>query len=141
MAAEKAFELAHEKDNVVLLSIQARTPSARSVKLGTAELKIKPSEKKEEQHLNDKEELNKILKYGIDLKKYAAFTGNCETRIEEGDARQVIVGQAQVLGADYIIMGSRGLGALSNIIVGSVSTYVLQHAPCPVMIVRETSKE
>ena len=33
-------------------------------------------------------------------------------------------------------MGRRGLGAIQQIFMGSVSQYVLSHAPCPVMIVR-----
>ena len=37
---------------------------------------------------------------------------------------------------DLILMGSRGLNALENIVLGSVSQYVLTHAPCPVMVVR-----
>ena len=37
---------------------------------------------------------------------------------------------------DLILMGSRGLNALENIVLGSVSQYVLAHAPCPVMVVR-----
>ena len=37
---------------------------------------------------------------------------------------------------DLILMGSRGLNALENIVLGSVSQYVLTHASCPVMVVR-----
>lgn len=37
---------------------------------------------------------------------------------------------------DLIIMGSRGLNAVSRVLVGSVSSKVSQHADCPVMLVR-----
>lgn len=37
---------------------------------------------------------------------------------------------------DAIVMGSRGLGIIKQIAVGSVSQYVLHHAVCPVTIVR-----
>lgn len=37
---------------------------------------------------------------------------------------------------DLIIMGSRGLTNLQQIIMGSVSQYTVNHAACPVMVVR-----
>jgi nucleotide-binding universal stress UspA family protein len=37
---------------------------------------------------------------------------------------------------DLIIMGSRGLSPMEGLLLGSVSTKVLQHAPCAVTIVR-----
>ena len=37
---------------------------------------------------------------------------------------------------DIIVMGSRGLGKIKSIFMGSVSQYVLKYAHCPVLIVR-----
>lgn len=39
--------------------------------------------------------------------------------------------------ATMIVMGSRGLGGLSGMVLGSVSTAVVSHASCPVVVVRE----
>ena len=36
-----------------------------------------------------------------------------------------------------IVMGSRGLGGLSGMVMGSVSAAVVSHASCPVVVVRE----
>lgn len=38
-----------------------------------------------------------------------------------------------------IVMGSRGLGGLSGMVMGSVSASVVSHASCPVVVVREDS--
>jgi nucleotide-binding universal stress UspA family protein len=38
--------------------------------------------------------------------------------------------------ADLLIVGSRGLGAVRRLLLGTVSEKVLQHAPCPVLIVK-----
>ena len=40
-------------------------------------------------------------------------------------------------GADLLVVGSRGLGAVRRLLLGTVSEKVLQHAPCPVLIVKE----
>jgi nucleotide-binding universal stress UspA family protein len=47
-----------------------------------------------------------------------------------------IVGLAEELGAGIIVLGSRGLGPLRSALMGSVSTSVVHHAHCPVMVVR-----
>jgi nucleotide-binding universal stress UspA family protein len=47
-----------------------------------------------------------------------------------------IVGLAKELGADLIVMGCRGRHGIRRMIGGSVSDAVIQHAPCPVLVVR-----
>lgn len=41
----------------------------------------------------------------------------------------------QAKGADLLVVGSRGLGGFTRLILGSVSTAVVHHADCPVLIV------
>lgn len=53
-----------------------------------------------------------------------------------GDAGEEIVGMVKSAGFDQVIMGSRGRSQLRELLLGSVSEYVLRHAPCPVTIVR-----
>ena len=52
------------------------------------------------------------------------------------DPAMVIAEQAEELGADLIVMGSRGLGFVRSLLVGSISNKVLTNANCPVTIVR-----
>ncbi|WP_145024960.1 universal stress protein [Paenibacillus sp. Y412MC10] len=53
-----------------------------------------------------------------------------------GDPAKVICQTAKEESADLIVMGSRGMGLVSEMLIGSVSHSVVQHAHCPVMIVR-----
>lgn len=47
-----------------------------------------------------------------------------------------ILDAAQDCGADLIVIGSRGLSDLSGLLLGSVAHQVVQHAHCPVLVVR-----
>jgi nucleotide-binding universal stress UspA family protein len=47
-----------------------------------------------------------------------------------------IIRQAERLGADLIVVGSHGQGALLDMILGSVSLYVVHHSHVPVCVVR-----
>ena len=46
-----------------------------------------------------------------------------------------IVGLAEGLGADLIVMGCRGRGGIRRAVGGSVSDAVIRNAPCPVLVV------
>jgi nucleotide-binding universal stress UspA family protein len=59
------------------------------------------------------------------------------TELHFGDPATVICTRAAQLGADLIVMGTRGLGALDRLVLGSVSTAVSHRAPCSVLLVRE----
>jgi nucleotide-binding universal stress UspA family protein len=58
------------------------------------------------------------------------------TEIIEGDAAESILEVAKVRESSVIVMGSRGLGMLAGLVLGSTSQKVVSHAPCPVLIVR-----
>ncbi|MBM3345573.1 MAG: universal stress protein [Betaproteobacteria bacterium] len=53
-----------------------------------------------------------------------------------GDPADVIVRYAVDKGCGQIVVGSRGMGALSNLVVGSVASKVIQLARVPVLLVR-----
>ncbi len=56
--------------------------------------------------------------------------------LEEGDAAQVIIEAANKNNSDLIVVGKRGLGFFKELLLGSVSSKVLHHATCSVMIAR-----
>jgi nucleotide-binding universal stress UspA family protein len=59
-----------------------------------------------------------------------------ETHLRTGRADKEVVRISEELGAGMIVLGSRGLGAVSRALMGSVSDSVVRHAHCPVFVVR-----
>ena len=59
-----------------------------------------------------------------------------ETMIEEGDPATVILAAAKNANADMIVLGSRGLGTLQGLLMGSVSHKVSQMAECTCIAVK-----
>jgi nucleotide-binding universal stress UspA family protein len=53
-----------------------------------------------------------------------------------GDVAATIVEHARKSGADLIYLGTRGMSAVSQLVLGSVATKVLHLAPIPVVLVR-----
>jgi nucleotide-binding universal stress UspA family protein len=59
-----------------------------------------------------------------------------ETHLRSGDPDKEILRTAESLGVGLIVIGSRGLGAVSRMLIGSVSDSIVRHAHCPVLVVR-----
>jgi nucleotide-binding universal stress UspA family protein len=55
----------------------------------------------------------------------------------EGSAHQMIVEQAEALGADLIVMGTHGRSGLAHMLLGSVTERVLRTSSVPVLTVRK----
>jgi len=59
-----------------------------------------------------------------------------DERFEVGQAAQAIVQEAHALGCTRIVMGTRGLGAIAGLVLGSTALQVLQRAEIPVTLAR-----
>ena len=66
-----------------------------------------------------------------------AVAGEAADRIDrvvvESPAGPGIIANAR--DAELIVVGRRGLGTVRSLVLGSVSSYVVQHATCPVLVV------
>ena len=58
------------------------------------------------------------------------------TFLEIGSPAGIIPDFAKDNGYDLIIIGSRGLGLISGVLMGSVSSHVVHYATCPVLVVK-----
>lgn len=54
-------------------------------------------------------------------------------KVARGPAAQVLLEAA--VGAELLVVGSRGHGAFAGMLLGSVSQHCTHHAPCPVIVV------
>jgi nucleotide-binding universal stress UspA family protein len=68
------------------------------------------------------------------LRAEGAKVAQAHLRIGEPDKE--IIRLSEEIGATMIVMGSRGLGAVSRALMGSVSDSVVKHAHCPVLVMR-----
>jgi nucleotide-binding universal stress UspA family protein len=59
-----------------------------------------------------------------------------EERVEFGDVAGTIVRVAKEAGCEQIVMGTRGLGSIAGLLLGSVTTKVLHLADMPVTLVK-----
>jgi nucleotide-binding universal stress UspA family protein len=66
----------------------------------------------------------------------AALGIHAEHLVETGEPGPTICDVATEVGADLIVVGTHGHGWIKRVLIGSVSTHVLHHAPCPVLVVR-----
>lgn len=88
------------------------------------------------------EDLTKVLsKEGEELLNKAKEKAEAQgvtvtTHVIIGDPAREILDFSHENGVQLIVMGSRGLGALKEILLGSVSHRVSQLAECPVLIVK-----
>jgi nucleotide-binding universal stress UspA family protein len=118
-ALERAAALAKTGATVTVVSAAPVTVLVRG---GSA---INPVDAEERDHALD------------DARSILAGAGVEANYVEgSGDPADVIVQEAERGGADLIIIGTRGLNFAQRWLLGSVSTKVVQHAPCDVLVVR-----
>lgn len=59
-----------------------------------------------------------------------------EARVVQGDPREAIVEAARTMKADLVVVGSHGRTGLGKLLMGSVASHVVTHAPCTVTVVK-----
>lgn len=76
-----------------------------------------------------------VVQEAVAAAKQLQPTIECEGKAVQGQPADVLLQEAR--DADLIVVGNRGHGGFASLLLGSVSHQVVQHAPCPVTVVRE----
>ena len=85
-----------------------------------------------------KREGQKVVKAAAEILSRSGHKTNCESFV--GFAKSGISEYAKQWGADLVMAGSHGQGALKRFLLGSVAQGILRTAPCSVEIVRPSSQ-
>ncbi len=125
LAFQKAAELAKQTGAEIVLLHVAYTPEALGYVLTDGATVV------QEQFTVNGEAVLDITTRGIDTTGIAV-----EKKVRPGHPAAVIIAETEITGSDLVVMGSRGYGAIAGSLLGSVSQKVLQHANCPVMVVK-----
>src|SRR5215211_1148722 len=87
------------------------------------------------QYERDEKKAGQLLETQVErIKAAGAMVAQAHLRMGKTDEGIVVL--AEELGADLVVMGSRGLGGAKRALMGSASDSVVRHAHCPVMVVR-----
>ena len=81
------------------------------------------------------EQAEGLAEEGARLARQAGLHAEPRACSQETTTAEAILTEAEALGATAILIGSRGLGALKSVFLGSVSRGVLQNANRPVIVV------
>ncbi len=130
-AAHRAFELLGPLTDVTVLAVLTEVPGDDAGGFeSSTESPLQEQQSWENETTAAQEVISKTLT--------EVHGATVATRIEVGDAGPMIVWVAEQIGADVVVVGSHGRGALKRIVSGSVSEHVVHHSPCPVLVVRKS---
>lgn len=123
-ALQTAVELAKAfNDEVVLINIQPNL-NMGNIRLFFSEKEIK---------MYEQEKGMKVLERA---QQYLQSAGvSFQSVVRDGAPHEEICKYAEEVNARYIVVGTRGLGAIKGTLLGSVSKTVLGRATCPVVAV------
>ncbi|KAM0922207.1 hypothetical protein ACQ4PT_006308 [Festuca glaucescens] len=84
-------------------------------------------------------DLRKRAEDVVDRAKRLCIANSVHGLIEviEGEPRYVLCNAVEMHGADLLVVGSHGYGAIKRAFLGSVSDYCTHHAHCSVMTVKQ----
>lgn len=78
-----------------------------------------------------------ILREAVEKAFGPETPANVETRLVQGHPRRTLIGVSG--SADLLVVGRRGHGGFGGLLLGSVSSALVAHAQCPVLVVHTGS--
>jgi nucleotide-binding universal stress UspA family protein len=113
----------HPQQEFVLLNVQHPFP-----------LRAHASLSNEEIHNIAEDEAEKVLRPARTIMEQAG--ARYSVKAVSGDIDEVISNEVEESGCDAVVMGTRGMGAAANLVLGSVASKVLHLVKVPVTLVK-----
>lgn len=95
----------------------------------------------EEIQQNTLQNTRRLATEALGDKMTAAGAPDVELLAQGGSPAHVLVSAAAQVASPLLVVGSRGLGGLRRMVLGSVSLSCVLHAPCPVTVVRSAADQ
>ena len=133
---EQALELAKTEEASLMLShclpsdLQGSSLYADVYGVGL----VNYSQEIQEQLRKEREEASEVLARYCEISTAQGIPTEWDVKV--GDAGKAIAQLADSWDADLVVLGRRGHRGLAEMVLGSVSNYVVHHAPCSVLIVQ-----
>lgn len=99
-----------------------------AVTAAAGEAGVQPAEAREVQLEKIREELREFVATQLEGVETSA-------RVVEGNVAESIAAAARDVNAAFLVVGTRGRSSLARLILGDTTHSILQHAPCPVVVV------
>ncbi len=135
-ATSYALSLAQQTGAQVFAIHVSRPRWVQPVEEGSLETSADVVLKLQEEAAADTE---RLLGEVAEAAKQAGIT--LETCEMSGNPPRSIVQFAKQVAADLVVMGTHGRSGIARAVLGSVTEDVIRHAPCPVLVVRQTVVE
>jgi nucleotide-binding universal stress UspA family protein len=128
--ARQALEWAvkHAAAEHARLTVLTVHPVAGTPFLGNPIIDMQDQKQAETARQSAQDALDEVIK-DLDVQ-----LGDVTVRAVSGLAAQALIEASR--DADLIVVGSRGVGGFTGLLTGSVSSQVVNHAACPVVVVR-----
>lgn len=141
-ALHQATQLLHLRENVtsnriLLLSVQQPIPPLAASGPGVLADEIDAIAQETDLTQLAEQRTQAALQGAMDFCQQGSLTFT--PRFEFGDPKTMICEVAKQEAIDLIIIGSHGYGRVERLLLGSVSDYVVHHAPCPVLVIRQSA--
>lgn len=129
VALQKALQIAHQFDSrITLLNVHDEFLNKEEREMLRVSFeKIKESYK--QVAIESREQMRAAIK------RLHAEDIHVSYKLREGSPRKKIVKTAEKLGVDLIVMATDGRDSLKDYLTGTITEYVISHAPCPVLVV------
>lgn len=136
-AGERALAILKPSDRVLFVSVSAGPdPSLIDDATGHAAASLTPEEFDRQNEAAQAESQAAAEATISALRDRGPLPERVETMVVEGQPGPALCKLAEEVGAEAIVVGSRGRSGFKRALLGSVSDYVVRNAPCAVVVSR-----